>query len=137
MAFVIGVVSIVHPELKILLQHTDYCPPKCYPMSKGNRFLSSENSDSTAKTVKRVESRGGTDRADAGGGIHVDGVLAQVRLDLRQRPGSGSRHHPAAPVAALPAAAAQQQLLLLWLRYLYPQLLHRAMAMASTGGGRR
>jgi phage FluMu gp28-like protein len=37
----------------------------------------------------------------------------------------------------LPAAAAQQQQLLLWLRYLYPQLLHRAMAMASTGGGRR
>jgi len=90
MAFMIGVVSIVHSELKVL-------------------------------------------RADTGGAPPVDGVLVQVRLDLRQPPGPGLRHHRAAPAVALPAAAVQQLLWLwLWLRYLYPQLLHCAMGTAST-----
>lgn len=35
-------------------------------------------------------------RADAVGAVHVDGVLLQVRLDLRQRPRPGPHHHRAA-----------------------------------------
>lgn len=77
-------------------------------------------------------------RADAVGAVHVDGVLLQVRLDLRQWPRPGPHHHRAAarppPDTRTPAAGVQQ----LWpRRRLHPrQLLRRCVMAAPSGAGR-
>ena len=50
MAFMIGVVSIVLSELKVLLQHTDYCPV----LSMNERYPFLQSSDSTVRILKEM-----------------------------------------------------------------------------------
>jgi len=147
LGFEIGVVSIVLSEHEVLLQHSfspvlsmkelnvirssEFVAQPTSRFAAFVRVLSAAGNDKIEKKKKKKKQRG-TDRGDAVGAIHVDGVLLQVRLDLRQRPRPGPHHHRAAP--CMPAATVQQ--LLLWPhRRLHPQLLRRSvMAVASSAG---
>jgi len=145
LGFEIGVVSIVLSEHEVLLQHSfslvlsmnelnvirssEFVVQPTSRFAAFLRVLSASGNDKIEKKKKQW----GTDRGDAVGAIHVDGVLLQVRLDLRQRPRPGPHHHRAAP--CMPATTVQQLLLLWPHRRLHPQLVRRSvMAVASSAG---
>lgn len=115
LAFIVGVVAVIHSIHKVLLQNNSI------PWSPHFLRQTQQQEQETREIAP--------DRADAVGAPLVDGVLLQVRLDLCQRPRPGPRHHR--PAAALPAACSMLQM---WLHPCAQLLLHRAMARTSSSG---
>lgn len=125
-------VAIINSVDKVLLKN-NFIP--VFSVSSDNTTTSTTNQRKCSckreiKQILKLTRRRRTDRADAVGTPLVDGVLLQVRLNLRQWPRPGPRHHCPAIATAFPAAS----MLLLWL-HLYAQLLlHCTMTRTSSGG---